>query len=65
MMVDIISIEPPHHAIARLSPKARLRLAHPYGFSHCQQIGNPPSPLLWGEEQGEGPGCQRGTQGYV
>ncbi len=59
------TIKAPHHAIARLSPKERLRLAHPYGISRCPQIDNPPSPLLWGEEQGERVRFIWGKRSYV
>jgi len=44
----------PSPAVARLSPKERLRLPNLYGIFKTNKNVSATSPLPWGEEQGEG-----------
>jgi len=58
-MESLLNILPPHHAVARLSPKERLSMANPHRTFKKIIIDAVTSPLPWGEEQGEGLECPR------
>ncbi len=60
-MGHLTNILPPHHAVARLFPKERLSVAILFRTFKSIMIGLTASPLLWGEEQGEGLECPRNT----
>ena len=60
-----LKIKTPHHAVARLSLKERLRLPNLHHIFENVMVGAPTSPLLLGEEQGEGLCSQKGIQGNV
>ncbi len=47
-------IPSPHHAVAHLSLGERLSLPALHNISNWTKMGEPTSPLPWGEEQGEG-----------
>ena len=60
-----VYIPSPHHAVAHLSLWERLRLPPILCIFKRNMKYKPTSPLLWGEEQGEGVRFTWGKRNHV